>query len=47
MRRIEPKRSWMVPLVGMMILLSALSWLVVWASMVDLGWLTSEMQKYL
>ena len=25
----------MVPLVGMMILLSALSWLVVWASMVD------------
>ena len=33
-QRIEPKRNWMVPLVGMTILSFALSWLVVWASMV-------------
>ena len=33
-QRIGSKRNWMVPLLGMTILLSALSWLVVWASMV-------------
>ena len=43
-----PKRSWMVPLLGMTILLFVLSWLVVWASMVDssVGF-TSETLKYL
>ena len=32
---LKPKRNWMVPLLGMTILLSVLKLLVVWVSMVD------------